>query len=60
METYEDTMVQMHKDAKKPLEDEKTLKTESVKKIARNIFKHTYWGIEHEEALKIGGKLKGE
>ena len=43
----------MHKEAKELLEDEKSL-SDWGKRVARNCFKKKWWGIEPEEALKIG------
>lgn len=45
---------EMHDEARKVLKEMEGL-SESGKRIARNAFKHKWWGIEPEEALKIGG-----
>lgn len=51
----EEEIKEMHKEAREVLDFIKTAKTETMKRVCRNIFKNKWWGIEPEEALKIGG-----
>lgn len=46
---------EMHKEAREVIEKMKTL-SENGRRIVRNAFKYKWWGIEPEEALRIGGR----
>lgn len=51
----EEEIKEMHKEAREVLEKIKLL-SENGKRIVRNAFKYKWWGIEPEEALRIGGR----
>ena len=52
----EQEIKEMHEHARKLLQEEKSPYVSAyLKQIARNYFKRVWWGIEPEEALKIGG-----
>lgn len=51
----EEEIKEMHEHAERVLQEEKSpYVSDWAKKVARNYFKRVWWGIEPEEALKIG------